>query len=84
MEDFLRDLAAAEATLAGITDDRVLLPVRLADAKLDLRGTGKADVAFADVVREMLGRVPDAFKENPALKICFDRGDVAWLRGIVT
>jgi hypothetical protein len=80
VEDFLRDLAAAETTLAGITDDRVRLPLGLAEARLDLTGLGKADVKFADVVRQMLGRVPDAFKENPRLKICFDRGDVAWFR----
>src|SRR4029078_8554468 len=81
LDDFCRDLRAAEATLAGLTDERVALPLRVAHIRLDLHGRGKADVSFLDVVKRMMGRVPDVLQGNPDLLIRFDRGDVAWLRG---
>lgn len=80
VEDFLRDLAAAEATLAGVTDDHVTLPLRVAKIRMDLTGRGTAEDSFTDVVKRMMGRLPDVLRDNPDLLISFDRGDVAWLR----
>jgi hypothetical protein len=81
LDDFRRDLSAAEATLAGVTDDRVKLPVRLADVRLDLVGDGKPTDRFIDILTKLMQRPQfDFLKENPEFLVCFDRGDVAWLR----
>ncbi len=81
LADFHRDLSAAEETLAGVTDDKVRLPLRLATIRLDLDGDGKATDKFLDILeRIMLGRQFDFLKANPHFLVCFDRGDVAWLR----
>lgn len=81
LDDFSRDLAAAEATLAGITDDKVKLPLRLAGVRLDFAGDGRASDRFLDVLRRMMSRQQFGFlADNPDFLVCFDRGDVAWLR----
>jgi hypothetical protein len=80
LDDFSKDLAAAEATLTGITDDQVKIPLRMAKVRVDLTGNGEAKDTFTDIVKGMMGRLPDIFKDNPDLLICFDRGDVAWFR----
>src|SRR5262245_3650732 len=81
VDDFVRDLTAAEQTLAGITDDGVKLPLRLADIRLDLGGTGKPTDRFLDVMKKIVRQQQfDFLKGNPDFLVCFDRGDVAWLR----
>jgi len=81
VDDFVRDLTAAEVTLAGITDDGVKLPLRLADIRLDLGGTGKPTDRFLDVMKKIMRQQQFGFlKGNPEFLVCFDRGDVAWLR----
>lgn len=81
VDDFVRDLTAAEATLAGITDDGVKLPLRLADIRLDLAGSGKPTDRFLDVMKKIMRQQQfDILKGNPDFLVCFDRGDVAWLR----
>lgn len=81
VDDFVRDLTAAEETLAGITDDGVKLPLRLADIRLDLGGTGKPNDRFLDVMKKIMRQQQfDFLKGNPDFLVCFDRGDVAWLR----
>jgi hypothetical protein len=81
LDDFVRDLTAAETTLAGITDDGVKLPVRLADVRLDLTGTGKPTYRFVDVMKKIMRQQQfDLLRDNPEFLVCFDRGDVAWLR----
>jgi hypothetical protein len=80
LDDFIRDLSAAEATLAGVTDPRVKLPLRLAAVRFDLTGSGKPTDKFTDVLRRLLRQDFDFLKANPEFLVCFDRGDVAWLR----
>ncbi|HMP02986.1 MAG TPA: hypothetical protein PKD86_03415 [Gemmatales bacterium] len=75
------DLAKAEATLAGIKDREVRLPLRLAAIRLDLRGDGQSNETLLAVLKRLM-RV-DSFpflKSNPEFLVVFDRGDVAWLR----
>ncbi len=81
LDDFRRDLMDAEGVLAGITDDRVALPLRLADVKLDLDGDGNATDRFADILSKMMrGQSFEFLEYNPSFLVRFDRGDVAWLR----
>jgi hypothetical protein len=81
LADFHRDLSAAEATLAGISDDRVKLPLRLALVRLDLDGDGVATDEFLDILKKIFGRPQlDFLESNPHFLVGFDRGDVAWLR----
>ncbi len=81
LDAFVRDLSAAEATLAGVTDDRVKLPLRLGDIRLDLDGDGKATDMFVAVLKEVMQRQQfDFLASNPDFLVGFDRGDAAWLR----
>jgi hypothetical protein len=80
LDDFRRDLAAAEATLAGITDDKVKLRLKLARFHLDLRGDGKRTDRLLDILKRILGPQVNFPTDNPDLLVCFDRGDMAWLR----
>ena len=81
LDRFRRDLSAAEATLAGVADDEVRLPLRLAAVRLDLDGDGKPTDEFLDVLKKTMGGQRfDFLKKNPDFLVCFDRGDVAWLR----
>jgi hypothetical protein len=81
LDDFRRDLAAAEHTLAGVTDEAVRLPVRLAKVRLDLNGDGNGTDELASILKKLLRRDnPDFLKGNPDFLVGFDRGDVAWLR----
>ena len=48
LQGFHSDLATAEATLASVTDDRVLLPLRMANIHLDLDGDGKPNDKLID------------------------------------
>ncbi|MBS0204862.1 MAG: hypothetical protein JSS49_18300 [Planctomycetes bacterium] len=77
---FQADLAAAETTLAGIRETEVKLPLRLADVRLDLTGSGQSQERMIDILRKMMGRDFRDDKDNPDFLICLDRGDVAWLR----
>ncbi|MBN9119546.1 MAG: hypothetical protein J0I06_10375, partial [Planctomycetes bacterium] len=77
---FLADLDRAERTLAGVTDDRVKLPLRLAGVRLDLTGAGKPTDKFIDVLVKLNRGRFEFQKDNPEFLVCFDRGDVAWLR----
>jgi len=81
LDDFVRDLTAVEETLAGIRDDGVKLPLRLADIRLDLAGTGKPTDRFLDVMKKVMRQQQfDFLKANSDFLVGFDRGDVAWLR----
>ena len=80
-EQFTEDLAKAETTLAGVKDEKVALPLRLAEVKLDLTGGGKPTTRLLDLLKKLM-RVErfEFLKDNPAFLVRFDRGDVAWLR----
>ena len=80
LDDFRHDLLVAEATLAGVTDDQVKLPLRLADIRLDLDGDGQATDKLSDILQKLVRQPLPFLKANPGFLICFDRGDVAWLR----
>lgn len=81
LDTLYRDLAAAEATLAGVTDDKVSLRVKLGDIRIDLDGDGRAGDRSADVLRSLMGNNrPEFLKDNESFEVRFDRGDVAWLR----
>jgi hypothetical protein len=77
-QDFLDGIRGAETTLAGVKGDAVKLRLMVGRIRLDLRGdgepTGAAD-ALAAAGRAEAGRAAER------LVICFDRGDVSWLRG---
>lgn len=77
---FLADLARAEKTLAGVADDKVKLPLRLAHVQLDLTGAGKPSDKFLDIIVKLNGGRFEFLKDNKDFLVCFDRGDVAWLR----
>lgn len=82
LEQFTDDLAKAEKTLSEVSDDRVQLPLQLAEIRLDFVGDGKSLVTMLDVMKKILG--PNRFgflEKNPKFLVKFDRGDVAWLRG---
>jgi hypothetical protein len=81
LDEFHHDLSTAEATLTGVTDDKVKLPLRLAAVRLDLVGDGKANGKLMDILKKIMRREQFEFlKSNPDFLVCFDRGDVAWLR----
>jgi hypothetical protein len=77
---FIAELARAEKTLAGVTDEQVKLPIRLALVRFDLTGGGKPTDKFIDILVKLNGGRFGFQKDNPDLLVCFDRGDVAWLR----
>lgn len=80
-EQFTDDLAKAEATLAGVTDGGVALPLHLSDVRLDFVGDGKSRTTLLDVLKKLTRQQRFEFlKKNPRFLVRFDRGDVAWLR----
>lgn len=81
LDDFNRDLALAEATLAPITDAGVSLTIELAEVRLDLDGDGRATDKLSEVMKRFFGRNLEMFKDNPRFRVRFDRADVPWFRG---
>ena len=80
-EQFADDLAKAETALAAVADEKVTLPLRLADVKLDLTGGGKPTTRLLNLLKKLLRADRFEFlKDNPDFLVRFDRGDVAWLR----
>jgi len=79
---FTTELEAAEKTLAAIKDEKVVLPLDLAQIRLDLDGDGKGgtDEALIALFERFGWRLP-ADQRNAALAVDFDWGDVAWLQG---
>ena len=77
---FAFELRRAETSLAEITDDDVVLPLRLAPIQFDFSGREKQRVSLMKIL-ERLNRQELPFAEkNPEFLVHFDRGDVAWLR----
>jgi hypothetical protein len=76
----IADLDRAERTLAAVTDENVKLPLRLAAVQLDLTGSGKPTDKFIDILIKINRGQIGFLKESPDFFVCFDRGDVAWLR----
>ncbi|MDX1963301.1 MAG: hypothetical protein SFX18_09120 [Pirellulales bacterium] len=83
--DFQGALSQAEATLAGVQDQELQLPLRLLEARLDIDGDGqitylnKEKTESNEQLNLILRRfVPGMEAENT---IDFDYADVLWLRG---
>ncbi|HUR55838.1 MAG TPA: hypothetical protein VMZ71_17000 [Gemmataceae bacterium] len=79
-DDLYHDLGTAERTLAGVTDDTIKLRLRLAAVRFDFDGSGRGNDKFTDVLVKLLGQSPEFLRKDPDFLVCFDRGDVAWLR----
>lgn len=80
LDAFATDLGRAEATLAGIRDDKVKLRLKLAEIRFDFTGTGKQRTTLMELMNKMNRGRFDFQKANPDFRVHFDRGDVAWLR----
>lgn len=80
LDQFRANLLVAEQTLAGISDDEVKTPMRL--AKIEFRvGTEKgAKLSLREVLQVARNRGLPLQDGNEELLVHFDRGDVAWLR----
>jgi hypothetical protein len=78
LQTFVDDLNRAEATLAGVKDKNVKIPLHVALIKIDLFGLQRP-VNAAFLMQQTGAGVPRADLEN--FVIAFDRGDVSWLRG---
>jgi hypothetical protein len=81
LDDFNRDVAAADRAFAEVKSDDVKLPLDLADVRLDLAGDGKSADRLIDLLVRYFGRSPDFLAKNPKLRVVFDRADVSWFRG---
>jgi hypothetical protein len=82
-QTFIDNVARSEKTLAAVTDPEVKLPLHFGAIKLDLNGDGKIEdgetlwkVYSSLQIRKKVR--PETAKE---FVICFDRGDIDWLRG---
>jgi hypothetical protein len=80
LDAFVSDLGRAEATLAAIRDDKVMLRLRLAQITFDFSGSGKDRKTLIDLLTKLNGGRLNLQKANPDFRVHFDRGDVAWLR----
>src|SRR5437660_1101254 len=80
VQAFVADLVKAEATLAGVKDPAVKLPLHVGRIKIDPFGQGKP-ISAAFLFERVEGSPAEARKIAEELVIGFDRGDVCWLRG---
>jgi len=83
VQNLVDDLSQAEVTLSGISDPDVKLPIHFGLIHLDLNGDGQ--IGQDEELWQVYSRISGGrqIKEKQAQKflICFDRGDVHWLRG---
>src|SRR5207248_3568671 len=80
VQTFVDDLVKAEATLAGVKDPAVKLPLHVGLLKIDPFGQGKP-ISAAFLFERVEGGPAEARRLAKNLVIGFDRGDVSWLRG---
>lgn len=83
-ETLEENLQAAEATLDRVGDDRVKVPVRFAQIRLDLNGDGTLNEAeeFLQIYQTYNRNIDANFIEQAkAFSIAFDTGDAYWLQG---
>ncbi len=83
IQQFVTDLAKAEATLALIDAEDVKLPLHFGLIRLDLNGDGKADSheSFWRIYSRYNRRAGVSEELAQEFVIAFDIGDVYWLRG---
>jgi len=84
IEDFQARVAKAEATLGGINDEKVKLPLHFGMIRLDLTGDGI--LSENETLWKLYTVVQNSHKDitpeqAKTFYIKFDRGDVHWLRG---
>lgn len=82
LQTFLDDLARCRATLSGMQDETVSMPVRLGLVRLDLDGDGKAgdgEMLWNIVSKIMQADLPPETVESFVIE--FDAADAYWLRG---
>src|SRR5436853_3556730 len=79
VQTFVDDLVRAEATLAGVKDPAVKLPLHVGLLKIDPFGQGKP--ISAAFLFERVEGAPVTSQQAKGFVIGFDRGDVNWLRG---
>jgi hypothetical protein len=83
LKGWVDDLGKVEATLAGVKDPGVKLPLRFGLIRLDLNGDGRAE--DDEMLWKLYARLNRAANLDDAAArgflIAFDRGDVDWLRG---
>lgn len=83
VQDAVTQLSKAEATLAGVKDPAVKLPLRVGLIKLDLTGTagaGQGTELWSILASAQRGRVVGAAADKDML-VVLDMGDIQWLRG---
>jgi hypothetical protein len=80
LDAFAAEHGRAEATLAGIKDNKLKLRLRLAKISFDFAGTAKDRTRLIDLLTGLNRGRFDFQKANPEFRVHFDRGDVAWLR----
>lgn len=85
IENFARDLASAESTLAKIdaTEVKLLLHIGLVRLDFDSDGRATVDEALWKVLAQ-LGRQRVDQQQAEGFVIAFDKGDVHWLRGYIS
>ncbi len=83
IDDFRSGLLRAETTLSQINDPDVKLPLHFNIIKLDLNGDGISDEneSLWKVYAKVTGNTDMKEQDANNFLICFDRGDVHWLRG---
>lgn len=81
LDQFESDLCRAEATLAQITDAEVKLRLRLGLIKFNFSDLKQNEISLLEILAKLNGERLFFEIANPELRIHFDRGDVAWLRG---
>jgi hypothetical protein len=80
IQTFVEDVAGAEATLAGVEDPMVKLPLHVGRVKIDPFGQGKP-ISAAFLFGRVEGVPAEVRQRAEEFVIGFDRGDVSWLRG---
>ena len=81
LADFVKDLGAAEATLADVKSDKVKLILDLDKLRYDANGDGTVDddERFVSVIERVTGMARSVMPDS--LAFAFDRGDALWLQG---
>lgn len=79
---FLKDIKLAETTLAVVKPSDDKLTLDLAQVRIDLNSDGMAgpDESIFRIINVINGTRTEA-QNSDSLQVCFDDGDVLWLRG---
>lgn len=83
IDNFRIGVLKAESTLSEIKSENLKLPIHFGLIKLDLNGDGAHDddESLWNIYASVTGNHAINSKNASRFLICFDRGDVHWLRG---